>query len=46
MGAVRESAGWNELTITEVNLPSEEARATSAKSWRMVMQNLKELLED
>jgi uncharacterized protein YndB with AHSA1/START domain len=38
--------GGTELTITEVNLPSEEARATSAKSWRMVMQNLKELLED
>ena len=38
--------GGTELTITEVNLPSEEARATSAKSWRMVMENLKDLLED
>ena len=40
------SQGETELRITEVNLPSEEARATSEKSWRMVMENLKDLLED
>jgi uncharacterized protein YndB with AHSA1/START domain len=38
--------GETELRITEVNLPSEEARAISEKSWRMVMENLKDLLED
>jgi uncharacterized protein YndB with AHSA1/START domain len=34
-----------ELTIREANLPSEEARATSEKSWQMVLKNLKRLLE-
>jgi|SRR5919106_5506082 uncharacterized protein YndB with AHSA1/START domain len=38
--------GGTELTIKEVNLPSEEARATSEKSWRMVLENLKALLEE
>ena len=36
--------GGTELTIREANLASEEARATSEKSWRMVLQNLKEQL--
>ena len=40
------SQGETELRITEVNLPSEEARAISEKSWRMVMENLKDLLEN
>jgi hypothetical protein len=31
--------------IREVNLPSEEAKMTSEKSWRMVLENLKRLLE-
>jgi uncharacterized protein YndB with AHSA1/START domain len=35
-----------ELTISEVNLPSEEAKATSEKSWRVVLENLKRLLQD
>jgi uncharacterized protein YndB with AHSA1/START domain len=35
-----------ELTIKEVNLPSEEARATSMKSWRLVLENMKRLLEE
>lgn len=34
-----------QLTINESNLSSEEARATSVQSWRMVLQNLKDLLE-
>jgi uncharacterized protein YndB with AHSA1/START domain len=41
-----ESAGGTALTIKESNLPSEEAKATSEKSWRMVLENLKGLLED
>jgi uncharacterized protein YndB with AHSA1/START domain len=34
-----------ELTIRESNLASEEAKATSDQSWRMVLGNLKKLLE-
>jgi uncharacterized protein YndB with AHSA1/START domain len=41
-----ERQGETELTIKEANLPSEEAKATSAKSWRMVLENLKRLLEE
>jgi uncharacterized protein YndB with AHSA1/START domain len=41
-----ELQGETELTIKEANLPSEEAKATSAKSWRMVLENLKRLLEE
>ena len=37
--------GQTELTIRESNLPSEEAKATSEKSWRMVLEGLKGLLE-
>jgi uncharacterized protein YndB with AHSA1/START domain len=37
--------GATELTITERNLPSEEAKALSEKSWQTVLSNLKELLE-
>jgi uncharacterized protein YndB with AHSA1/START domain len=40
-----ERDGETELTIEEVNLPSEEARATSENSWRVVLENLKRLLE-
>jgi uncharacterized protein YndB with AHSA1/START domain len=40
-----ERDGGTELTIREANLASEEARATSEQSWRMVLQNLKKLLE-
>ena len=43
---LKESAGGTELTIKESNLPSEEAKATSEKSWRMVLENLKGLLEE
>jgi uncharacterized protein YndB with AHSA1/START domain len=41
-----EHDGGTELRIREVNLPSEEARMTSEKSWRMVLENLKRLLEE
>ena len=34
-----------ELTITEVNLPSEELKATSEQAWTAVLDKLKELLE-
>jgi uncharacterized protein YndB with AHSA1/START domain len=34
-----------ELTIRESNLASEEARATSEQSWRLVLKNLKQFLE-
>jgi uncharacterized protein YndB with AHSA1/START domain len=38
--------GVTDLTITERNLPSEDAKKVSDQSWRMVLQNLKDLLED
>jgi uncharacterized protein YndB with AHSA1/START domain len=34
-----------ELTIRESNLASEEAGATSEQSWRLVLENLKKLLD-
>lgn len=34
-----------ELTVYEVNLPSEEGKAISEKSWPMVLKSLKELVE-
>ena len=37
--------GKTEMTIIEVNLPSEEGKAISDKSWKMVLQSLKELVE-
>jgi uncharacterized protein YndB with AHSA1/START domain len=37
--------GKTELTVEEVNLPSEEARQVSEQSWEMVLGNLKDLLE-
>src|SRR5918996_5061827 len=40
-----ERDGGTELTISESNLPSEEARGTSATNWRVVLGNLKSLLE-
>jgi uncharacterized protein YndB with AHSA1/START domain len=40
-----ERADGTELTIRESNLASEEAKATSEQSWRVVLGNLKELLE-
>jgi uncharacterized protein YndB with AHSA1/START domain len=40
-----EFGGQTELTITEVNLPSDEGKAMSEKSWKMVLESLKKLLE-
>jgi hypothetical protein len=37
--------GSTELTVTERNIPSEQARAVSDESWTMVLENLKKLLE-
>jgi uncharacterized protein YndB with AHSA1/START domain len=34
-----------ELTVSETNLPSEEARQLSEQSWRVVLDGLKRLLE-
>jgi uncharacterized protein YndB with AHSA1/START domain len=43
--ALSEREGGTELTITERNLPSEEAKAVSEQSWQAVLSNLKALLE-
>ena len=42
---IAERDGAAELTITEHNLPNEEAKTASEQAWRMVLDNLKELLE-
>jgi uncharacterized protein YndB with AHSA1/START domain len=43
--ALSEKDGATELTVSEVNLPSEEAKAVSDQSWTVVLEKLKELLE-
>jgi uncharacterized protein YndB with AHSA1/START domain len=43
--ALAQRNGATELTITERNLPSEEAKSVSEKSWRTVLENLKDVLE-
>ena len=43
--ALAERDGATELAITERNVPSEDAKTVSDESWRMVLKNLKELLE-
>jgi uncharacterized protein YndB with AHSA1/START domain len=43
--ALAERDGATELTVSERNLPSEEARATSEQTWPTVLANLKDLLE-
>jgi uncharacterized protein YndB with AHSA1/START domain len=40
-----ERDGATELTIRESNLASDEAKSTSEQNWRMVLANLKKLLE-
>ncbi|MGZ4130621.1 MAG: SRPBCC family protein, partial [Actinomycetota bacterium] len=40
-----ERDGATELTVSEANLPSEEARDLSQRSWRMVLDGLRQLLE-
>ena len=37
--------GRTELTVSEINIPSEEAKSVSKESWRTVLNNLKQLLE-
>jgi uncharacterized protein YndB with AHSA1/START domain len=37
--------GATQLTVREVNLPSEEAKATSEQAWQAALGSLKELLE-
>ena len=37
--------GRTELVISESNLASEEAKSVSEQNWRMVLENLKRLLE-
>ena len=44
--ALTDRGGATELTVGEENLPSEEARAVSEQSWKAVLGNLKELLEE
>jgi uncharacterized protein YndB with AHSA1/START domain len=41
-----ERDGGTELTITEHNLPSEQAKEVSDESWKTVLTNLKEVLEE
>jgi uncharacterized protein YndB with AHSA1/START domain len=43
--ALTERNGATEVTVTETNLPSEEAKATSDQSWKVVLDGLRELLE-
>lgn len=43
--ALSDQNGATELTITEHNLPSEEAKGVTEESWKTVLNNLKELLE-
>jgi uncharacterized protein YndB with AHSA1/START domain len=40
-----ERDGGTELTVTEVNIPSEEAKVVSERSWQTVLENLKTLLQ-
>ena len=37
--------GTTDLSITERNIPSEQAKAVSEESWTMVLENLKKVLE-
>jgi uncharacterized protein YndB with AHSA1/START domain len=43
--ALAEVNGGTELTVSERNLPSEEAKTVSEQSWETVLGNLKSLLE-
>jgi uncharacterized protein YndB with AHSA1/START domain len=41
-----ERDGETELTLTEVNLPSEEAKTTSEQAWDMALDNLRRVAEE
>lgn len=43
--ALSERDGKTELTVTEINLPSEDAKTVSEQGWRTALTGLKELLE-
>jgi uncharacterized protein YndB with AHSA1/START domain len=43
--SLAERDGETTLTVAETNLPSQEAKAMSDQSWKVVLHNLKELLE-
>lgn len=43
--SLSEKDGETEVTIDEQNLPSEEAKQQSDKAWKMVLDNLKTLLQ-
>lgn len=43
--SLEEEDGATEVTVSERNLPSEDAKAVSEQSWELVLGNLKELLE-
>ncbi len=43
--SLREHDGRTDLTVSEENLPSEQAKVTSDQSWPMVLENLQRLLE-
>lgn len=43
--SLSDRAGTTELTVSEVNLPSEEAKAVSEQGWRAALAALKDLLE-
>ena len=42
---VREAGGTSTVTITQDNIENEEKRAHSEQNWQMVMQAMKEMLE-
>jgi uncharacterized protein YndB with AHSA1/START domain len=44
--ALSERNGGTEVTITEHNLPSTEAKQVSDQSWKTVLTNLRNLLEE
>ena len=43
--ALRQRGGATELTVSEQNLPSQEAKAMSEQTWPTVLGNLKSVLE-
>lgn len=43
--SLAERNGSTELTVSERNLPSEEAKAASEQTWPIVLDNLKALIE-
>ena len=45
MWEVSERSDASELTVTEHNLPSDEAKDASDQAWSMVLDSLKQLLE-